>query len=109
MASYMLDYDPVRKRKRIWHEDGEGWTVESRTDVTDVIEANKAAMSATDERTRWGELSRVASIPLDIYFRMKREGKIDPDGNVTDEREFLKWLDDPENILFRTRPGKVSR
>ena len=46
-------------------------------------------------------MSRVASIPLTVYYDLKQKGILD------DQAAMKKWLNDPDNELFRTRKGKV--
>lgn len=103
----LLDYDPLIKRKRNFHilEGGDDYAVESQFDVTDIIEQNKALYNSVDERARHRSevFNRVASLPLAVYVDLQNRGILD------DEKAFRKWLDDPENRHFRTRPGKLSR
>jgi hypothetical protein len=90
---------------RIWHydESTDTATIESRQDHSNILEANKTDFNAVDERARYGEMTKVASIPLVILQDLKTKGILD------DQTAFKKWLDDPENRYFRTRPGKLSR
>jgi hypothetical protein len=55
----------------------------------------------TDKRTKWGDMSRVASIPLSVYYDLKRRGIAD------DPVALRKWLNDGDNRVFRTREGTV--
>jgi len=43
----------------------------------------------------------VASIPLNLYYDLKRQGIVD------DPARFKKWLNDSDNRFFRTRGGRV--
>ena len=88
---------------RIFHFDEETQQakIETQQDVTAIIEENKQEYAQVDERARWGEWSRVASIPMSIYFQLKAEGKLD------DQEYMKKWLNDKDNQYFRTRAGKV--
>ena len=99
----MLDYDPVTGISRYFHWDAVNrqFTIETVNDVEDRVEMNKAHYAGTDERARYGEGQRVASIPLPIYFDLKRQGILD------DDKKFRAWLNDPANRHFRTRPGRV--
>ena len=101
----LLDYDPITKTKTLVHfsQDAEEFIVEDVHDVTDVVEDNKAAMAATNERARWadGLGSRVGSIPIDIYQR-----EVAAKGMTG--KDLLKWLMDPIRSAFRTRPGKLA-
>ena len=76
-------------------------TIHTQQDVTAIIEENKQEYAQVDERARWGEWSRVASIPMSIYFQLKAEGKLE------DEAYMKRWLNDPENKYFRTRSGQL--
>lgn len=88
---------------RYFHYDDETGqaTIQTQQDVTDVIEENKQEFAQVDERARWGEWNKVASIPMSIYFQLKAEGKLD------DQAYMKRWLNDPENRYFRTRSGQV--
>lgn len=109
IQTQIVDFDPVLKRRRTVHYDPieDNFILESETDVTDVIEANKRAYDAVDERARWGDVNRVASIPMTEYYRLKREGIIDAEGEVQGEKDLLRVLQDPANLKFRTRPGRL--
>lgn len=102
MSSH-LEFDPTMRIHRTFHEEGDEYIVNSAQDVTDIIETNKSSMAAYDEREKWGDGDRVASIPLGVYMQLQKVGIAD------DKMAFLKWLDDPENFMFRTRPGRLSR
>ena len=70
-------------------------------DVTPHLEASKAQYANTDERARWGEWQKVATIPLSVLTELKKRG-------ITESQpKMKKWLNDPENRYFRTRPGRV--
>ena len=88
---------------RYFHFDDETGqaTIQTQQDVTAIIEENKQEYAQVDERARWGEWSRVASIPMSIYFQLKAEGKLD------DQEYMKKWLNNPDNQYFRTRSGQV--
>jgi hypothetical protein len=78
--------------------------VRSAQRVDSIIEANKAQYAQMDERTRWRDgMNHVASIPLVVIEQYKQRG-IDL---MKDQKELRKFLADPDNKYFRTRPGKV--
>lgn len=89
--------------KRVWvRSDEQGRPIESCTVhyIDPIIEQNKAEFNAAG--SRWGEWAKVASIPMDRYFR-----EINPrlkDGN---DASVKRWLDNPDHRSFRTRPGRV--
>jgi putative lipase involved disintegration of autophagic bodies len=70
-------------------------------DVTAIIEANKRAANAVDKHQRYGEWSKVASIPMSVYHDLKQQGIAD------DPARFKRWLNDGDNKYFRTRGGTV--
>jgi hypothetical protein len=98
----VLDVDAAAGLTEIYHYDPEteGFTIETVQDVTALVEQNKYLWNA-DSGERFGELTRVASIPLPIYWALKQEGAID------DPKRFRAWLNNPEHRFFRTRGGRV--
>jgi len=70
-------------------------------DVTKIIEANKRSANAVDKHQRYGEWSKVASIPMSVYYDLKQQGIVD------DPARFKRWLNDGDNKYFRTRGGTV--
>ena len=88
-------------QKMHFHEDG-GLTIETIQDITDVVEANKALYNLYDERSNWrGDMHKVASLPMSVYYDLKNKGILE------DPVAMKKWLNNPENVVFRTRPGQV--
>jgi len=88
---------------RTWHYNSETdeATVETKQDITAIIEENRDNFNLQEKHSKYGEWNKVASIPLSIYFELKAQGKLD-------DTAFMKrWLNDPENRYFRTRPGQV--
>jgi hypothetical protein len=101
MAKTIISSNPLTKRKTVLASDTDAVRIYSEQDVTDVLEDNKSFYNSTDERARWGEMTRVASIPTSVYYDLKRRGLVD------DKEKFKAWMNDPDNRLFRTRPGRV--
>ena len=99
----LFDYDPTTGTTKWWHYDADRdeAKIETVFEVGDLVERNKKEYAATDERARWGEWSKVASIPMALFYRLKQQGIID------DSAAMKKWLNSPENKFFRTRPGRV--
>lgn len=99
--------DVVNGEIRTSYADGEGnLVVKSEANLTPILEANKAAYNATDERAKWGELSRVAEIPFVVIEDLNRQG-IMRGFAVLDQKRMKAWLNNPDNKFFRTRPGRV--
>jgi hypothetical protein len=68
-------------------------------DVSGIIEANKAEFNSAPER--WGEFTKVGSIPMVVYYELERRGILQ------DQKALAKWLNDPDNRAFRTRSGTI--
>lgn len=68
-------------------------------DVTGIVESNKAAFDAAPKR--WGDMTHVGRIPLTVYYELERKGILQ------DQQELVKWLNDPANAMWRTRPGTI--
>ena len=100
----LLNHDPLTGITEwfIPDSDGKKFTIQTQQDVTDIIEKNKKNYNFFDEKSPWkGDWHRVASIPLHVYYSLKKRG-------ITESESKLKaWLNDPDNRYFRTRPGKV--
>jgi hypothetical protein len=73
--------------------------IQKEQDVTSIIEANKREYNDAPER--WGEWTKVGSIPLSVYYELERKGIL------KDQVALAKWLNDPDNRAFRTRPGTI--
>jgi len=101
MTEKIFNLDPLSGIKSVWHYDDTTDTafIEKRQDVTAIVEANKAEMN--QDHGRYGEWSKVASIPLSVFYDLKQKGIVD------DPAAMKKWLNDSENKFFRTRPGRV--
>ena len=101
----ILDYDPETKITQWYHCDSHTGDIslETSQDVTGLIEHTKGDFNQIDERANWkGDVHKVASIPLSIYNDLAKKSN-----NFKDQRAIRKWLNDPDNRVFRTRPGRV--
>jgi hypothetical protein len=104
VKSTLISVDPLTGAQTIFHDDfadGE-LVIENVQDAEPIIEANKRLYNSVDERAPWkGGMHRVASIPLTVMLDLDRRGILN------DQKKLRKWLNDPENRHFRTRPGRV--
>jgi hypothetical protein len=66
-----------------------------------ILEANREQRNADHGRHGDGLGHKVASIPLHIYFDLRRQGI------VQDPKAFKRWLNDPDNVAFRTSDDTV--
>jgi len=100
----LLNHDPLTGITEWFIPDDEGrkFIIHTQQDVTKIVEENKKNYNFFDEKAPWkGEWHRVASIPLHIWYDLKKKGI------TRSEVELKKWLNDPEHKYFRTRPGRV--
>lgn len=103
MSKKLFDYDPETGTTKWWHYDADKdeAKIETVFQVGDLIDQNKREFSSYDERARWKDWNKVASIPMALFYRLKQDGIID------DQAAMKRWLNSPENRYFRTRPGRV--
>jgi hypothetical protein len=76
-------------------------TIATSQDVTKIVKANKRARNEIDKHQKHGEWSKVASIPLTVYYDLKRRGIAD------DPAAMKRWLNDSDNRAFRTRDARI--
>ena len=95
-------------RTQTVHADGDGGIIiETKQDVTEIIEANKAQLEFDKERKgHLNELHHVARIPFTVIDVLNQRG-IMKGFNVVDDVAFAQWLNDPENTVWRTYRGTV--
>ena len=97
-------------RQTAVHADCEGGIViQTRQDVTGIMEQNKKEFNSFDERARWSDQlfgNKVASIPMTVIDDLNKQG-IMRGFAVLDDKRFAAWLNDPINRAWRTRTGKV--
>ena len=98
MQKRLFDRDPELGITKYWHvKDNGEFVVETVQDVTGIAEYNKRSYNNTDKK--WNDLNKVASIPLSVYYDLKRRGIAD------DPVALKKWMNDSDNQVFRTRQG----
>jgi hypothetical protein len=115
-APRLLDRDPLTRTSRwFWYDEETGdFRIETRQDVSELVAANKDEYNATDERARFnahGKESpmgaRMASIPLQVWGQLVAQGIVDWNYQILDQKRYKAWLNDSENVHFRTRPGRI--
>lgn len=103
----LLTRDPVTKVTKHVHYDAvdETMVVETEQDITELAELNKASYNSydrgSDKHGEWGD--RYASIPPVLWAELVQKGI------AYDEPRLRKWLDDSDNRVFRTRPGRLAK
>lgn len=108
MTKRLFDYDPLTGLTEWFEYDdsNDTFTIQTEQDATELLEHNKIARNTfTSGKDTWGDgfdhRTKVASIPLNIYMDLKKRGIL------RDPVAMKRWLNDPDNFAFRTRPGTV--
>ena len=99
----LFDSDPITKTRRIFHDNGDGtYTIETQADVEDIVDEAKTLDRCFRPSDNWrGDMHKVATIPISVLMTPEMR-KI-----IRDPKAFKRWLNDPDNRVFRTRPGRV--
>ena len=102
--------NPVKFRDSVVHADGEGGIViETKQDITGIIEQNKKEYNSFDERAKWSDElfgNKIASIPFTVIDELNKQGVMRGFA-VLDDKRFAAFLNDPMNRAWRTRTGVV--
>ena len=109
---YKSEYDERGVLNRYyWNEDDQTMDVRRTFDVSSILELNKRqAVSSLDKRYGKEMLHHVAEIPMTmiVYFKQKHNLDIfDPD--PSEQKRFLKLLDDPDYMYLKSTVKKLSR
>jgi hypothetical protein len=103
----LIDTDPIVRRKHVFHADGDNFFIETVQDVEPNLERSKGQYNEfshkSAQRFKGDLLHKVAEIPITVWEDLKRSGIAD------DEKALAKWLDDRDNSVFRTMPGRLSK
>jgi hypothetical protein len=90
-------------------DNGSDVVIKQSQDITGILEFNKAQYNETDSRARWGNDaigSKVASIPLTVFQDLEKKG-ITRGFTILDHKRFKEFLNNPDNVVFRTRAGRI--
>jgi len=102
----LFDHDAASGTTEYFYGHGDGsFTIETVQDVTELVERNKYLSNTVGGK--WGELSMVASYPLTILMDLVKQNILDKGFKVINEKGYKRWLNDSDNAVWRTRPGKV--
>lgn len=101
MRRRVLNFDPERKIQRVFHPDGDRFHVETKQDITALVEHNKAVLAANSTGFK-GDFHRVACIPISVYMDLWQKGI------AQDEKAFARWLNDRDNKVFRVKEGRLA-
>lgn len=97
----VLDHDPLTGISHVFYYDNETdeATITAEQDVNSIIEANKIVYN--ERGGKWDDMTHVAQLPLVVYYDLKKRGILN------DQEALRRFLNDPENRFFRTRPGTI--
>jgi hypothetical protein len=97
-------------RKSVVHADGDGGIIiETREDITAILEQNKKEYNSFDERAKWSDDllgNKIASIPFTVIDELNKQG-IMRGFAIVDQKRMKAWLNERDNRVFRTRTGVV--
>jgi hypothetical protein len=97
---------------RIAHDDGEGGLIiQSVTEMSDFVEYTKTKYAENSTGKGWGDnpvdaRNHIATLPTEIINDLNTKGLM-RGYHIIDPKGLKKWLNDPENRVFRTRGGIV--
>jgi hypothetical protein len=85
--------------------DNDRLVIENSQNVAPILDDNKMFMC--DANTAWGDVNRVASIPMSMLPDLQKRGIMDMGGRILDMKALKRFLNDRENLWLRTRPGHI--
>jgi hypothetical protein len=99
----LLEDDPITGTKEwfVPSSDGETFGIATEQNITPLLEQAYENRKAMDKHQRWGDGQLVARIPNSVLFDPKNRHLL------RDDTALKKWLNDPDNAVFRLRYGKV--
>lgn len=101
----VLEYDPAAKITRVFHYDesvdAKNFAIETIQDTTDIINQNLRRINDAKRGFHGEDFAHVARIPLTIFMDLQKKGI------TKDPAAMKRWLNDPDNAAFRTRPGVI--
>jgi len=99
----LLEHDRATGVRRYFHWDAttQSFTIETVRDAQDIFEQNLLETNNVNTSSWKGEMHKVASLPLHIWLELKEKGILN------DRRRMAKWLNDPDNKMYRTRSGRI--
>lgn len=110
MSKRLFGHDPLTGITEWFEYDdsSDSFTIATEQDVSALVEHNKFLQSHFNRADdKFGEgidhRTHVASLPLNVYLELvKRFGN-----QRQNPQAWKRWLNDPDNAAFRTRPGAV--
>ena len=97
----------MKKTLRFDYNNKDELIAEQSQDVTELIEQNKKEYNESD--SKWSDQlfgNKVASIPFVAIDKLNKLGVM-KGFEILDQKRFFAWLNDPENLFFRTKKGHL--
>ena len=107
MGKYNDQLKKTEYREFKAHNTDNGKVIETKQDVSDIIERNKQEYNTNT--SKWGNDvfdNKIASIPMTVVDDLNKKG-IMRGFHVLDQKKFFAWLNDPDNRFFRTKQGRI--
>lgn len=97
----VIDHDPATGISHVlYHDESDGVShYVAEQDTSTLLDWNRK--QANEVGKRFGEFTKVASIPMPLYMDLKKKGILD------DVKAFRRWLNDPDNRFFRTHEAHL--
>jgi hypothetical protein len=95
-------------RQQVVHSDGDGGIIiETKQDVTEILESNKQLLEADKQRTgNLNELHHIARIPFTVIDDLNKKG-IMKGFAIVDDAAFASWLNSSDNAQWKVYRGTV--
>ena len=93
------------ERYTVAHESDDGIILETRQDVSQIVEANKRQMNESSGKYE-DVITHVARLPLTVIDDLNHKGVM-RGFQVLDQKAFKTFLNHPDNRFFRTHPGRI--
>src|SRR5690242_16417497 len=107
MNPIILTTDPALRKVAKFHDLNDGrFAVETLFDVEAIKDENTAVRNSQPPGWK-GREHMVASIPMPLFQQLQAQWRAQ--GLSYDERQraMAKWLNDPDNAIFRTKTGRI--
>ena|SRR3990167_4377160 len=106
----LIDFDPVTLTREDLHDDGDKLVLQTRQDVTGIVESNQQQRNAQDRHTAWRgknpiRMTKFASVPAIDVIELVKMGILSKGFKVLDPRRFQRWLNTREDC--KTTPGSA--
>jgi hypothetical protein len=95
-------------RQKVVHADGDGGIIiETKQDVTEILESNNYIREADKERRgHLNDLHHVARIPFTVIDDLNKKG-IMKGFHIVDDAAFARWLNDSDNAQWKVYRGNI--